>query len=145
AVARERAVVHRQAVDDDPSGNQRWQNPPRHGGKYGRRVRARRAFDFAEYVLVSISTDPFDFVVIGAGAAGDVLASRLSEDPEVSVLLLEAGPDHTTADTPDSIRSPNFFSGVTTPGRLWPNLVATHAFGQAPSFYPRGFGAGGSS
>ena len=87
--------------------------------------------------------DSYDYVIVGAGSAGCVLAARLSEDPATRVLLLEAGP-------PD--RSPWIHLPIGYGTTMW-SPVYNWKFETDPDpnmngrriYWPRGRTLGGSS
>ena len=84
----------------------------------------------------------FDYVVVGAGSAGCVLAARLSEDPDVDVLLLEAGP----RDRKLEIRIPAAFSKLYGSAVDWSYRTTPQEQLDGREIYiPRGKTLGGSS
>ncbi len=84
----------------------------------------------------------YDYVVVGAGSAGCVLAARLSENPSVKVLLLEAGPP----DDADEIHIPAAQNLLYQSSYDWGfrTVPQDRADGQSV-YWPRGRMVGGSS
>ncbi len=85
----------------------------------------------------------FDYIIIGGGSAGCVLAARLSENPDINVALLESGP----ADSSVLIHCPAGLAVLAKTGQLnWQfDTVAQAGLNGRQGYQPRGKVLGGSS
>jgi choline dehydrogenase len=84
----------------------------------------------------------FDYIIVGAGSAGCVLANRLSADPDVKVLLLEAG----AKDDAPEIQAPAAMNRLFQTSYDWNyQTVPQHRAAGRSVYWPRGKALGGSS
>ena len=92
--------------------------------------------------MKATATDAYDYVIVGAGSAGCVLANRLSADPDCNVLLLEAGgPDDSFL-----IHMPAAIARLHAPRFNWRYKTVPQDSMQGRRMYcPRGKTLGGSS
>jgi 5-(hydroxymethyl)furfural/furfural oxidase len=89
-----------------------------------------------------------DWLVVGGGSAGCVVAARLSEDPAQDVVLLEAGPDWRATDAPPELRSLNGWRALDESACAafqWQGLESRRTRTQEPRPHLRGRGLGGGS
>ncbi|MFC0115445.1 GMC family oxidoreductase [Kibdelosporangium aridum] len=86
--------------------------------------------------------ETFDYIVVGAGSAGCVVANRLTEDPGVRVLLLEAGGE----DNADEIHIPAAFANLFKTKWDWNyETVEQKHMGGRTAYWPRMKALGGCS